>query len=498
MNKSEQKNLFYSLLLAGCLLFFLICYFIFMVPSLYVNHLMDENLRSIREQHRTYVETGSYENIRVKNPTACFSVRIPDQGNTIFLAGKSFSLQITLTDPEFQKKLHKYQSLFYNYRDRGSSPNSNNFPGADEFFSEWKTLFQDAIPDSGFLPVEIKFLQHQDLNTEYKNEYFRYHSISDHLSIWETGVEDTNNSYTNYIAVEKLDDALVFSLLPTVTPDINEIRPVVLQSLPALAAVILFLVLIFSLAYSRGIIAPANRIIAKSYEELEMKNKALAEENKRQEIFLRASSHQLKTPVSAALLLVDGMIGKVGKYGDTSLYLPKVKEQLLSMRKMTEDILSLNHLKNQLQIQELDLDALLDSRLSICQVSIADKQLTITRTLNSGGKIFTDERIAELILDNLLSNAINYTPFGQKVEIRTSPGIVQIQNYGVRIPDDLLAHIFDPFVSGNNGTGGHGLGLYIASYYAPMINAALSITNEGESVLAILSFYAGKLPSISS
>lgn len=494
MKRSEQKNLFYSLLLAGFLLLFLVSYFIYMVPSLYVEHLMDENLTSIRKQHRTYVETGSYENIRVKNPTACFSIRIPKQGNAIFLAGKSFSLQITLTDPDFQEKLHKYQSLLFEAWSEGSSPDSGTLPDMDEFFDEWNTLFQDAMPDSGFLPVDIQFLQIQDLDTEYKNEYFRYHAISDSFAIWEAGVEDTNNSYTNYIAIEKLDDALVISLLPTITPDINEIRPVVLQSLPALAAVVLLLVLLFSLIYSKGIIAPANRLIMKSYEELEMKNKALAEENKRQEIFLRASSHQLKTPVSAALLLVDGMIGKVGKYCDTSLYLPKVKEQLLSMRKMTEDILSLNHLKSQLQIQELDLDALLDSRLSICQAAISDKQLAISHTSNAGGRIFTDERVATLLLDNLLSNAINYTPSGQKVEIRTAPGMVQIQNYGTRIPDDLLPHIFDPFVSGSHGTGGHGLGLYIASYYAPMVNAALSVTNDGESVLAVLSFSPKQLP----
>ena len=43
------------------------------------------------------------------------------------------------------------------------------------------------------------------------------------------------------------------------------------------------------------------------------------------------------------------MINRVGRYKDTSLYLPRVKDQLLSMRKMVEDILSL---KNQI-VQDL-------------------------------------------------------------------------------------------------------------------------------------------------
>ena len=163
--------------------------------------------------------------------------------------------------------------------------------------------------------------------------------------------------------------------------DMNEIRPIVFQSLPMLAAVIFLLVLLFSQVYSRGIVSPVVRLVQHTqqmknsrhfqvipmdrkltmrkdeigilaaaieslyhtvqagYEALEEKNQALAEENKRQEVLLKASSHQLKTPISAALLLVDGMANKVGKYQDTQTYLPRVKEQLLSMKKMVEDIL---------------------------------------------------------------------------------------------------------------------------------------------------------------
>lgn len=489
----ERKNLSYSLLLAGSLLLFLICYFIYMIPSLYVDHLMDDNLNSVRIQHRTYVETGSYETIRVKNPTACFSVRIPDQGNSLFLSGKAFSVQITLTDPAMQEKFHQYQAFFANMQSDIPSLEEGSTAEADRFFREWETLFENAMSGSSFsdsirLPVEITFLETQDLDTEYKNEYYRYHPISEKLIILEAGVEDESNSYTNYMAIEKTDDALIVTLLPVVTPDIREIRPVVLKSLPVLAAVILLLVLLFSLIYSRGIVAPAQRLIAQSYQELEQKNEALEAENKRQEIFLRASSHQLKTPISAALLLVDGMIGKVGKYRDIPFYLPKVKEHLLSMRKMTEDILALNRLKNQLQIQPLNLDALLDSRFLTCQAIISDKHLSVIRKPGSGGLVSTDERAAALILDNLLSNAVTCTPAGGKIEIRTSPGVIQIQNYGIRIPEDLLPHIFEPFVSGKHNSQSHGLGLYIASYYAPMANISLSVTNEGESVLATVSF----------
>ena len=222
MNKNpERKNLAYSLLLAGLLLFFLICYFIYMIPSLYVDYIMDDNLQSIRAQHRTYVETGSYENIRVKNPTACFSVRIPGEGDSLLLSGKSFSVKITLTAPALLEKFHHLQDMLNGLE----TADLIQSLGADTgiFFAEWATLFRDSMSEltsssTKDLPVEVESLQVQNLNGEFKNEYFRYHSISETLVILEAGIEDDNNSYTNYIAIEKTDDALILSLLPVGFP----------------------------------------------------------------------------------------------------------------------------------------------------------------------------------------------------------------------------------------------------------------------------------------
>ena len=98
--------------------------------------------------------------------------------------------------------------------------------------------------------------------------------------------------------------------------------------------------------------------LRENYEELEHKNRLLEEENERQEVFLRASSHQLKTPIAAALLLVEGMMNEVGKYKDTKTYLPEVKKQLLSMRKIVEDILYLNYRAENIQQEKVAVEAL--------------------------------------------------------------------------------------------------------------------------------------------
>ena len=58
------------------------------------------------------------------------------------------------------------------------------------------------------------------------------------------------------------------------------------------------------------------------------------------------------------------------------------------------------------------------------------------------------------------------------------------------IPEDILPHIFDPFVSGSHerDIAGHGLGLYIAAYYARQMDFSLQLENGTDSVRAVLLF----------
>ena len=51
--KLGQKNLFYSMVLAGGMLIFLVGYFVYMLPSLYVDHTMEQNLKAVKE-HKFY------------------------------------------------------------------------------------------------------------------------------------------------------------------------------------------------------------------------------------------------------------------------------------------------------------------------------------------------------------------------------------------------------------------------------------------------------------
>lgn len=470
----DRKNRLYSVILAVILLGCLVGYFICMLPSLYVSYRMEQNLKSVEMQHKAYIETGSYDGIKLANPVACFSVKIPDVGDSVFFISQSWQLELRAETPEAKAGFSQLREFMHRYRE-GDFPEDYS---EEQFFEEAKGWLSRWKEQPFSLPVQID-LRFSD-SMEYDSDSTKIHLVSDDVVIIEAAVNDGVNIYTNYIAMEDTGDALVFTCLPVVTSDMGEIRPVVLQSIPMLAAVVLLLVLLFSQMYAKGILRPV-------YHELEKKNQALQEENQRQEIFMRASSHQLKTPLSAALLLLDGMINRVGKYQDTEVYLPKAKEQLLSMRKMVEDILSLNHCRDNIHLQEINVMPLLEGKLQEYRVAVSEKRLQVSCS-GDNAVIKADEYLLLQILDNLISNAVEYTPKGNRIEILVSPQEISIENFGVTIPEDILPHIFDPFVSGNHerNIAGHGLGLYIAAYYAKQMDFSVSVENRKDSVLTIL------------
>ena len=468
MRELGRKNLCYSLLLAAVLMALLTGYFIWMLPSLYVSYTEEQNLKAVRTQHQSFMETGTYDHIRVKNPSACISVRIPFEKACVELTSKRIAVIITAENADTMELMEQIQSLAKKIEEQ-----------IRQIQDRLNTIWEKQIR----LPFALEVI---DLTAEkelYYNESFRIYPLSDQGMIVETTVFDDNNQYTNYLAVEQAADAIVFTVLPVITPQMEEIRPVVMQSIPMLCAVILMLVLIFSQLYSNGIVHPV-------YKKLEDVNQHLMEENKRQEMFLGASSHQLKTPITAALLLIDGMIGQIGKYKDYEKYLPKVKEQLLSMRRMAEEILSLNQTCSKLKQEPVHLYELIQAQTAFYQVAAAARQLKISVEGTKEICIRTDADLLAKIIDNLLANAVAYTPQGGCIRLMLSEQSVTIQNQGM-IPADILPHIFEPFVSGEHRSGSHGLGLYIAAYYARMMGADLQIYNREKRVEAILMF-AGK------
>ena len=522
----RKKTFLYSIAIAVIMIAFVIGYFVLMLPSLYVDYVMNSNLESVAQVQMGYMEDRIYDHLTVKNPSSVYTLEVPKTGDEVSIAGKFFKASIAIQNEELQKLLDDIRQKTGTADDFKISDHMDTWENTSDWGEEWKSRFKDIFAGQNFLsedsPVRIK-LEAKDGGQVYTGEYAKLHTISSDVIVYETGVSDGSYGYTTYIAMGQTQDAFIITVMPTMTPQMEEITPIVMGSLPMIAAVIFFVVLISSGFFAGKIVDPIIRLagyaesagisghfeadefdsdrkdeigvlgrnlhelygkLRENYEELERKNHMLKEENERQEVFLRASSHQLKTPIAAALLLVEGMMNEVGKYQDTKAYLPEVKKQLLSMRKIVEDILYLNYRAENIQQEDVAVEALVEELVRMYALQAEDKKQKIT--VEGKGIASTDREMLKKIVDNLLSNAVQYTPEQQNIVIMVSNRELCVTNYGVTIDEAILPNVCEPFVSSDGSSKGKGLGLYVAAYYSKLMGYKLDISNITGGVCARL------------
>jgi len=515
----SKKTFVYSAIISGTIVSLMMAYFVLMLPSLYVDYMSRSNFKAMKSIQENYIKDGHYKNISTSNPAATATIKIPATGNEIFISNKLASIKVTIKDKELLKVVEKVR-YYATHKDEIEDIAKEDFDFTSSIGDVFKNkLFKDD------LPLTFEFLGN-DYKNVYKETSSKLHVVNEDTVIYESNVSDGSNYYTNYVAISLHKEDIILSVFSAVTPKIGEIRPIILQSLPMIIATALLLILISTIVFSRKIVLPIEKLVKhavfmkdntnrevelmkiegqdeiavlgetlndlylklnENFVELEKKNNYLSEQNKRQEVFLRASSHQLKTPVAAALLLVEGMINEIGKYKDTKEHLPKVKLQLQSMRKIIDDILNLNNSMGAIKKENININDIIDESLLCHEVQVKLKELTIEKEINFTN-INTDRKLIFKITDNLINNAITYTPKEGHIKITLTDSSLTIINYGAHIEEELLPHIFDPFVSSNSENRGHGLGLYIVAYYANLLNYEVEVRNIKNGVEGSLLF----------
>ena len=119
-----------------------------------------------------------------------------------------------------------------------------------------------------------------------------------------------------------------------------------------------------------------------------------------------------------------------------------------------------------------------------------EKEISFRVDSMESDKVAADPGMLEMILENIISNAIKYSPAGSyiaiKVERNERTMLCHISDQGIGIPQEKLNTVFERFYrvdeSRNSGTGGFGLGLSIVKRLADMqqINVSVkSLKNMG-------------------
>ena len=203
-------------------------------------------------------------------------------------------------------------------------------------------------------------------------------------------------------------------------------------------------------------------------ENLEEEKRKVSEAERSKIDFLRAASHELKTPVTALNAILENMILGIGKYKDRDRYLLECKEITGQLSFMIKEILDTSRLDFTQEKQDAEPFDLSERLPAICEpYQLIAKAKGIGFSISIQGKcpVHTSKKGLEKILSNLLSNAVSYTKPGCKITVLLNARQIKIENECTPIPPDKLAHVFEPFYrpdfARDRKDGGNGLGLYI-------------------------------------
>lgn len=239
--------------------------------------------------------------------------------------------------------------------------------------------------------------------------------------------------------------------------------------------------------YTEGISIDGPGDLRSLGERLNWLRGQLLELEQQKQRFLRHVSHELKTPLTAiregSELLHDKVGGQLSP--QQSEIADIIRESSLRLQKMIENLLSYTAMHSQtssLRLEPLSLTSCVENMLANYALSIASKHINIMQEFQTV-TLQADKEKLETIIDNLISNAIKYTPQGGQIRIETRAeqqhAIIDIHDGGLGIMPADRTRIFHPFYRGSGAyeslVSGSGLGLSIAKEYVDIHGGEISL-----------------------
>lgn len=219
--------------------------------------------------------------------------------------------------------------------------------------------------------------------------------------------------------------------------------------------------------------------------------------------FLSIAAHELKTPLTALLgnaQLLERRATRDANIGERNQNLARVVSgQATRLNKMITALLDITRLeRNQLLLERetVDLGALLQRLVEETQASLRTHTILIAAPLEPV-LIDGDALRLEQVFQNLIHNAIKYSPNGGAVhvEINRHDGcvLVSVRDEGIGIPAAALPHLFQRFYRATNVDShyisGMGIGLYVVKEIVGLHGGTVAVTsieNQGSTFTVML------------
>jgi signal transduction histidine kinase/Flp pilus assembly protein TadD len=218
-----------------------------------------------------------------------------------------------------------------------------------------------------------------------------------------------------------------------------------------------------------------NMLLLKHQEETEKRSEELERLNQVKDKFFSIISHDLRSPINA----LSGLLDLLDKGAVTEEELPKHIRELKARFNHTRTLLNnlldwtlLQMDKLNLQASKINIHSIVDENIQLLG-SVQSKDIKLTNDVPEDTIGYADSNTINLVIRNLMTNAIKFTNDGGEVLIKAKDSgkewIVQVSDNGVGMAEDVLKMLFDktaPYTTrGTANEKGTGLGLILCKEF---------------------------------
>lgn len=228
------------------------------------------------------------------------------------------------------------------------------------------------------------------------------------------------------------------------------------------------------------------RVIAENRAKMAFEKER--ELNSMQTRFISLASHEFKTPLSGILTSAS----LIEKYNNSSSdpkitgHVKTIKMLVVQLNNILDDFLFLEKTESEnyiLRLSRLKLCDLINKIVNDAKAILKEGQKIIFMPCQLPLEVWQDKKIVEIVVKNVLFNAIKYSPKNSEIKIIVKKNKVLkivIEDHGIGIPKEAQEHVFERFYRANNAlpVQGTGLGLNVAKRYIEKLSGSIEIQSE--------------------
>jgi signal transduction histidine kinase len=220
-------------------------------------------------------------------------------------------------------------------------------------------------------------------------------------------------------------------------------------------------------------------------ESLQLKNDQLAKLNLQMEKFLYSASHDLRSPLTSIMGLVN-LVRMETTNRSILDYIDKIETSTSKLDKIIHDIMSFSKTTYQrLKSERIDFESTVWKIISQYSSEEYFKSIGFAVKVDGNATFFSDIERIEIILDNLIRNAIHFFDPNKinsfikiSVNLESELATIQIIDNGLGISPQHIDHIFKMFYKGSLNSRGAGLGLYIVKEGLGQLKGSVKVESE--------------------